>query len=244
MYDYIPHLIELRKVLLRCLLVVSVSFSFLFWMDADLYSLVAKPLLNALPIGGALIATEVTSPFMVPMKLAIVAAVFLTMPYILYEIWSFVAPGLYLQERKRLMPLIVSSATLFYLGMSFAYFVICPLALGFFAESAPRGVTVMTDIRHYLDFMLTVSFSAGLAFQVPIITFSLIRAGLVSVDQLSYFRPYIIVGAFILGMLLTPPDVVSQILLALPMWWLFEAGLFLAKQGLTKRQCLTKDNVD
>ncbi len=225
----ICHLIEFRKRVLLCGLVFCVAFVGLFWIDDKLYTFIARPLLSQLSMGGQIIATEVTSTFMVPMKLAWVAALILVMPYMLYQLWSFIAPGLYKQEKKTIAPLLICSIILFYLGLCFAYYLICPLALGFFAKSAPKGVSVMTDIRSYLDFVLTLVLSAGLAFQVPVITISLIQARVVTTKQLAYLRPYVIVGAFIVGMLLTPPDVVSQILLALPMWGLFELGLLWAK---------------
>jgi len=231
MNNFIPHLIEFRTRLLRCIALLSILFIFLFWIDDTLYAWIAKLLLFQLPKTNALIATEVTSTFMVPMKLAFIVSLLLAIPYILYELWAFVSPGLYQKEKKQIFPFILCSTLLFYTGVGFGYFVICPLALGFFANCAPLGISVMTDIRYYLDFMLTVLFSAGLAFQVPVITLALIKAQVVSIEQLSYLRPYVIVAAFIFGMLLTPPDVVSQILLALPMWGLFEAGLFIVKRS-------------
>jgi len=225
----ICHLIEFRKRVLFSMIVFSIAFIFLFCIDEKLYTFIAKPLLTQLPIGGQMIATEVTSTFMVPMKLAWVGALITVMPYILYQLWIFVAPGLYKHEKSSIFPLLVASILLFYVGLCFAYYIMCPLALGFFAKSAPLGVTVMTDIRAYLDFVLSVVLSAGLAFQVPIITLALLQAGVVTLKQLAYLRPYVIVGSFIIGMILTPPDVVSQILLALPMWGLFELALFGAK---------------
>jgi len=227
--DLILHLIELRKRLIQISLFLICLFLILFWKDEDLYTFIAKPLLTQLPLGSQMIATEVTSTFMVPMKLAFVTALILSMPFILYQLWAFAAPGLYKQEKRTLLPFLISSIILFYLGIVFAFYVICPMTLGFFASSAPIGIVVMTDIRHYLDFVLTILFSSGIAFQVPVITLALIQAGLVTAKQLSYLRPYVIVGAFVVGMILTPPDVISQILLALPMWGLFEGGLLLAK---------------
>lgn len=227
--NMLTHLIEFRKRLIRCSLVILCIFIGLFYIDDYLYTVFAKPLLTQLPLGSALIATEVTTTFTVPMKLALIAALFISIPYVLYELWSFIAPGLFLQEKQKIIPFILSSTILFYLGVSFAYFVICPLALGFFANCAPKGVLVMTDIKSYLDFVLTLLFSSGLAFQVPVITLVLIKTKVVTIEKLSHLRPYVIVTAFILGMILTPPDVVSQILLALPMWGLFEIGLILGK---------------
>lgn len=227
--EALPHLIELRARVIRSGIVVLIAFISLFWIDETLYSWIAKPLLTQLPAGSSMIATEITSTFMVPMKLAFVLSIFLTIPFLLYQAWSFMAPGLYKNEKKQILPFIIASTGLFYLGNAFAYFIICPMALGFFTKCAPLGVSVMTDIGSYLNFVLTVILGGGLAFQVPVITLALIKAQWVSVAQLVYLRPYIIVAAFVLGMLLTPPDVVSQILLALPIWGLFEVGLLLAK---------------
>jgi len=232
MHNYIPHFIEFRRRLIQCSVIIGLIFLFFFCIDEFLYTTLATPLLKQLPQGGALIATEVTSTFTVPMKLALVAALFISMPYILYQIWTFVAPGLYRHEKKLILPVFFTSLLLFYLGVAFAYAIICPLALQFFVQTTPKNVTMLTDIRHYLDFVLTLLFAGGIAFQVPIFTFTLIRTGIVSIQQLSHFRPYIIVGTFVVGMLLTPPDVVSQILLALPMWGLFELGLLFGKYSI------------
>ncbi|HXH54999.1 MAG TPA: twin-arginine translocase subunit TatC [Gammaproteobacteria bacterium] len=229
MDSYIPHLIECRTRIIRSGLIILCLFSALFCIDEHLYTWVAKPLLSQLPAGTSIIATAVTTPFMVPMKLALLLAFFMSIPYLLYEIWSFIAPGLYLKERKRVLPFLVASTILFYGGVVFAYYIICPMALGFFAKCAPVGVLVMTDIQSYLDFVLSILFASGIAFQVPIITWVLLQSGLVTISQMEHYRPFVIVATFVIGMILTPPDVVSQILLALPMWWLFEAGLLLAK---------------
>ena len=227
--NYILHLNELRTRVIRCSAVVLLLFLGLFLIDEVLYVFIARPLLTHLPIGNSIIATEVTATFMVPMKLALISAIFLAIPYLLYQLWSFVAPALYSNEKKQILPFLISSTFLFYGGVIFAFYIICPMALSFFAKCAPPGVAVMADIKAYLDFVLTILFAGGLAFQVPIITLALIQSGIISIQQFEYFRPYVIVVAFILGMLLTPPDVVSQILLALPMWWLFEVGLLIAK---------------
>jgi sec-independent protein translocase protein TatC len=224
------HFIELRSRIIRCGIVIILLFSALFTIDKQLYTFIATPLLKQLPVGSHLIATEVTTPFMVPMKLALVMAILLGAPFIFYQLWSFIAPGLYPHEKKRVYPLIGASLLLFYSGILFAYFVICPLALGFFAKSAPINVTMMTDMKAYLDFVLTVLFAGGIAFQVPVLTVALVRFNIVSASYLAHLRPYVIVAAFTVGMLLTPPDVVSQILLALPMWGLFEVSLFIAKR--------------
>jgi len=185
----------------------------------------AKPLLKELPLG-YLIATDITTPFTVPLKAAFVSALLLGMPYLLYQLWSFIAPALHVREQRQILPFLIGSILLFYGGVAFAYTVICPITLGFFAHCAPQGVQIMTDIQSYLDFMLRMLLAGGLAFQVPILTILVVNLGLCSVQQLIYLRPYVIVGAFVLGMLLTPPDVFSQIMLALPMWGLFEAGLW------------------
>jgi sec-independent protein translocase protein TatC len=238
---YIPHLNELRTRVIRCSSVVLLLFLGLFLIDEILYAFIAKPLLTHLPIGNSIIATEVTATFMVPMKLALICAIFLAIPYLLYQLWSFVAPALYANEKKQILPFLISSTFLFYGGVLFAFYIICPMALSFFAKCAPPHVAVMTDIKAYLDFVLTVLFAGGLAFQVPIITLALIQSGMTSIQQLEHFRPYVIVAAFVLGMLLTPPDVVSQILLALPMWGLFETGLLIAKyrEGIRSKQVIS-----
>ncbi len=219
------HFLELRKRLLHCSVFIIGMFIILFTFSDDLYTWIATPLLRQLPPGGTLIATQVTAPFLVPMKLSFIVAIIISMPFLLYNIWAFIAPGLYKHERKTVLPMAVASSILFYFGMAFAFYVICPLALGFFAKCSPQGVTVMTDITSYLDFMLTILIAAGMAFQIPIFTAVIIKLNIMSKQQLAKQRPLVIVGAFVLGMLLTPPDVVSQILLALPMWGLFELGL-------------------
>lgn len=227
--SYLPHIIELRSRLLKSASLIFVLFILFFCVDNEIYHWIAKPLMTKLPVGSQLIATEVTSPFTVPMKLAFILSFFLSVPYILYQVWSFIAPGLYPNEKKHIRPFLFASTILFYSGVLFAYWIICPLALSFFAKCAPTNVLVMTDIRGYLDFVLTVLFAGGIAFQVPVVTVALVRSKLVSIEKLVHLRPYMIVAAFVLGMLLTPPDVVSQILLALPMWGLFELGLLIAR---------------
>ncbi len=226
----VHHLIELRSRLLNSLVVVGAFFLCLFYFSQDLYTLLAQPLLMQLPQETQMIATEVASPFLAPFKLTLMLSICLAMPFILFQMWSFVAPGLYGHEKRFAVPLFVSSVFLFYLGILFAYFIVFPLIFAFFTQVAPEGVTVMTDISHYLDFVLKLFFAFGLAFEVPIATWLIVRAGLVEVKTLSNARPYIIVGAFVIGMLLTPPDIFSQTFLALPMWILFEIGLFFAKR--------------
>jgi len=225
---FISHLIELRDRLLRVVLVVVVIFLGLPPFANWLFSRLAGPLTRHLPEGSSMIAIEVASPFFTPFKLAMVVAIFAAMPYILYQAWAFIAPGLYRHERKRVFPLLVSSTLLFYLGAAFAYFVVFPLVFGFLTRTAPEGVAVMTDISRYLDFVLTLFFAFGIAFEVPVATVLLVWTGVVSPESLRAKRAYIIVGAFVIGMLLTPPDVISQTLLAVPMWLLFEIGVFMS----------------
>ena len=219
------HLVELRQRLLRSATVIAVVLLVLLPVARILYELLAVPMLRALPHGGTMIATGVVAPFFAPFKFAAVLALGVSMPYVLYQAWAFVAPGLYRREQVFALPLLVSSIVLFYLGCAFAYFVVFPLVFRFIIAAAPAGVAVMTDITAYLDFALTMFFAFGLAFEVPVATVLLVAAGLTSREQLSRCRPYVIVGAFVLGMLLTPPDVISQVLLAVPMWLLFEVGL-------------------
>ncbi|MBS0286371.1 MAG: twin-arginine translocase subunit TatC [Proteobacteria bacterium] len=226
---FIPHLIELRKRLLHCALAFVIVLIPLIIFSSELYTLIAQPILKTLPQGAMLIATEVVTPFTAPIKLALFSSATLLIPYFLYQAWSFVKPGLYKKEKRAIMPILLMSTTLFYVGMAFAHFLVCPAALSFFSHVAPKGVTVMTDMTHYLDFVLVLYFAFGLSFQVPIITYLLIRVGITSVEGLKKQRPYIIVGAFVIGMILTPPDVVSQCLLAIPLLGLFESGLLLAK---------------
>jgi sec-independent protein translocase protein TatC len=225
---FISHLVELRDRLLRVVLVVVVIFLGLTPFANWLFSRLAGPLTRHLPEGSSMIAIEVASPFFTPFKLAMVVAIFAAMPYILYQAWAFIAPGLYRHERKRVFPLLVSSTLLFYLGAAFAYFVVFPLVFGFLTKTAPEGVAVMTDISRYLDFVLTLFFAFGIAFEVPVATVLLVWTGAVSPESLRAKRSYIIVGAFVIGMLLTPPDIISQTLLAVPMWLLFEVGVFMS----------------
>jgi len=234
---FISHLIELRDRLMRMLLAVLIIFLMLFPFGNDIYLFIADPLMKVLPEGTSMIATQVASPFLTPFKLALVTAVFVAMPYILHQFWAFIAPGLYQHEKRLAVPLLASSVVLFYLGAAFAYAVVFPLVFAFLTGTAPEGVAVMTDITHYLDFVLTLFFAFGLAFEVPIATIVLVMAGVTTPESLAGKRPYVIVGAFIIGMLLTPPDVISQTLLALPMWLLFEVGLFFSRlMGRERRQ--------
>jgi len=232
---FMSHLLELRDRLLRAVLVVLVVFLVLFPFGNDIYHFIAQPLMNVLPEGTTMIATQVASPFLTPFKLSLVAAVFFAMPYLLYQIWGFVAPGLYQHEKRLAMPLLASSVVLFYVGVAFAYFVVFPLVFKFLTGMAPEGVAVMTDISHYLDFVLTLFFAFGFAFEIPIATILLVWMGMTTPEKLSAKRPYVIVGAFVVGMLLTPPDVISQTLLALPMWVLFEAGIIFSRFFVRKK---------
>src|SRR5690554_6448792 len=225
----VQHLIELRNRLLRSLLVVGLVCAALLRFSADIYELASAPLQVYLPESSTMIATDVASPFLTPFKLTLFVAFILSAPYILYQLWAFIAPGLYRHEKKLALPLLASSIVLFYSGMAFAYFVVFPLVFGFFTSIGPADVAVMTDISRYLDFVLKLFFAFGIAFEIPIATVLLIHAGLVTPQGMVQKRPYIIVGCFILGMLLTPPDVISQTLLALPMWLLFEVGVFFGR---------------
>jgi sec-independent protein translocase protein TatC len=226
---FISHLIELRDRILRIVLCVLVIFAGLASYANEIYTLLAGPLLKHMPKNSSMIAIEVASPFFIPFKLALVVAVFISVPVILYQFWAFVAPGLYKRERRLIFPLLIASTLLFFLGVAFAYFVVFPLVFGFLTAAAPVGVTVMTDISKYLDFVLTLFFAFGVCFEVPIFTIVLVWSGLVSTESMAEKRPYVIVGAFIIGMLLTPPDAISQTLLAIPMWMLFEIGLLCSR---------------
>ena len=237
----IAHLAELRNRLLRSLVCVFVIFLGLSVFANDIYAMIAGPLLAQLPEESSMIATEVAAPFLVPFKLTFFAAVFVSVPYLLYQAWAFVAPGLYQNERRLVLPLISSSVILFYLGNAFAFFIVFPLLFAFLTSSAPVGVTVMTDIGHYLNFILKMFFAFGLAFEVPIVIILLVWTGIASVESLAKKRPYIIVGAFTAGMLLTPPDIISQVLLAVPVWLLFELGLILGRFVKQRRE-VTEDN--
>ena len=238
---FMSHLVELRDRLLRAVLVVLVLFLGLFSFSNELYSLLAEPLLIHLPTGSSMIATEVASPFLTPFKLSMMTAIFIGMPFLLYQFWAFIAPGLYKHEKTLAFPLLFSSIILFYLGMVFAYFVVFPLMFQFFTGIALEGVTMMTDITKYLDFVLKMFFAFGMAFEVPIATIIVISTGMTTADKLAEKRPYIIVVAFIAGMLLTPPDVVSQMLLAIPMWILFELGLIFSRLLTRKKARLAKE---
>ncbi len=225
----ISHLVELRDRLIWMLVGIGVALVVTFPFANSLYTYVATPLITKLPQGSHMIATQVISPFLAPFKLALVAAVFLAMPWLLYQLWAFVAPGLYRHEKRLAIPLLASSVVLFYVGMLFAYYLVFPLIFGFMAATTPEGVSMMTDITAYLDFVLALFFAFGVAFEVPVATILLVAIGVTTPDALAAKRPYIIVGAFVVGMVLTPPDVFSQTMLAIPMWLLFELGVFFSR---------------
>ncbi|RGP88485.1 twin arginine-targeting protein translocase TatC [Vibrio cholerae] len=225
----ISHLLELRNRLLKAVAAVVVIFIGLIYFSNEIYEFVSKPLVERLPAGATMIATDVASPFFTPLKLTLIAAVFLAVPFILYQVWAFVAPGLYMHERRLIFPLLVSSSLLFYCGVAFAYFVVFPLVFGFFTAISLGGVEFATDIASYLDFVLALFLAFGIAFEVPVAIILLCWTGATTPKSLSEKRPYIIVGAFVVGMLLTPPDMISQTLLAIPMCLLFEVGLFFAR---------------
>jgi sec-independent protein translocase protein TatC len=225
--NLISHLIELRSRILKALLSVLVVFVCLAAFAQDLYQLLAMPLLDAMPENATMIATDVASPFFAPFKLTLVLSFFIAIPYVLYQVWGFVAPGLYRNEKKLVAPLLLSSTLLFYAGMAFAYFVVFPLAFAFFTSVAPEGVTVSTDISSYLNFVLKLFFAFGVSFEIPIAIILLCWTGVTDAKSLRAKRPFVVVGAFVLGMLLTPPDVISQTLLAIPMWLLFEVGVII-----------------
>ncbi|GLQ73118.1 twin-arginine translocase subunit TatC [Vibrio sp. vnigr-6D03] len=225
----ISHLIELRNRLLKAIVSVMVVFLGLIWFANEIYEFVSAPLIERLPEGATMIATDVASPFFTPLKLTLVASIFVAVPLILYQIWAFVAPGLYKHERKLIMPLLFSSSVLFYCGVAFAYFVVFPLVFGFFTAISLGGVEFATDISSYLDFVLALFMAFGIAFEVPVAIILLCWTGATDVKSLSEKRPYIVVAAFVVGMMLTPPDMISQTLLAIPMCLLFEVGLFFAR---------------
>jgi sec-independent protein translocase protein TatC len=225
---FISHLIELRDRLLRSAIAWILLFVCLFPFANDLYTLLAQPMLAKLPKGGQMIATEVVTPFFVPIKVAMMAAFLGALPYILYQVWAFIAPGLYAHERRIITPLVVASVLLFIVGMAFAYFLVFPVVFGFVIGIAPEGVAVMTDINKYLDFVLTLFMAFGLTFEVPIVVVALALMGVVPIEKFKEGRPYVIVGAFVIGAIFTPPDVISQIMLAVPLWLLYELGIIVA----------------
>lgn len=225
----ISHLIELRGRILRALLAVMVVFLALVYFANDIYTFISAPLVDRLPEGTSMIATDVASPFFTPIKLTLIVSVFIAVPVILHQVWSFVAPALYQHEKRLVLPLLASSSLLFYAGMAFAYFIVFPLVFGFFTGIAPENVEIATDISSYLDFILALFLAFGIAFEIPVAIILLVWTGAVEPDELRKKRPYIVVAAFVVGMLLTPPDIISQTLLAVPMCLLFEVGLFFSR---------------
>ena len=234
---FISHLIELRTRLLHSIVAVVVVLVCLFPWAKDIYAALAAPLLKALPQGSTMIATDVTGTFLVPLKVTLMAAFLIALPYVLYQVWAFVAPGLYQHEKRLALPVIFSSVVFFAFGMAFAYFFVFPIAFGFFAGYTPAGVQMMTDIDKYLSFVLTMFIAFGITFEVPVVVVVLVRLGVVSLDKLRSIRGYVIVGAFVVGAIFTPPDVLSQVMLAVPLWLLYELGLLVARfVAVTKRE--------
>lgn len=240
----LTHLYELRSRLMWIVGVVMLIFISLFFFANDLYEILAGPLMKHMPEGSSMVAIDVASPFLTPFKLVFVLSIVLAIPVILYHVWGFIAPGLYSHEKRLAVPIIVSSSILFYIGMAFAYFVVFPLMFAFFTRVAPEGVAVMTDIGRYLDFVLKIFIAFGVAFEVPIITFVLVKLGMTTSDQLAAKRPYVIVGAFVIGMLLTPPDIISQFLLAIPVWLLFELGLIMSRFFINNNSGNELENIE
>jgi len=237
----VAHLVELRNRLLYALIAIAIVFLALIGFANNIYAFVAEPLLAFLPEGGTMIATEVATPFLTPFKLTFFVAFVLALPFVLYQIWAFLAPGLYDNEKTLVVPLIASSVMLFYIGVAFAYFIVFPLVFGFFTSMAPDGVTVMTDIASYLNFVLKLFLAFGIVFEIPVAIILLIRSGFISPESLHNKRPYVIVACFIIGMLLTPPDIISQLLLAIPMWILYELGVFIGKKTIKNKQSIDSE---
>lgn len=227
--SFLSHLFELRDRLIRVLLAVGLVFVCLFPWAKELYALLAQPLLASLPQGGQMIATDVVGVFLVPMKVALMVAFLIALPYVLYQVWAFVAPGLYSHEKRLALPLVAASVLLFFVGMSFAYFLVFPTVFGFMAKVAPEGVAWMTDIEKYLSFVMTTFIAFGVTFEVPIVVIVLVRMRIVPLATLREWRPYVIVGAFVVAAVFTPPDVISQLMLAIPLCLLYELGLMMAR---------------
>jgi sec-independent protein translocase protein TatC len=227
--SFLSHLFELRDRLIRILLSIGIVFICLFPWAKELYALLALPMLRVLPSGGQMIATDVVGVFLVPMKVTLMLAFLIALPYVLYQIWAFVAPGLYDHEKKLALPLVAASVVLFFIGMAFAYFLVFPTVFGFMARIAPAGVAWMTDIEKYVSFVMTTFIAFGVTFEVPVVVVILVRMGIVELATLRQWRPYVIVGAFIVGAIFTPPDVISQLMLAIPLCLLFELGLLVAR---------------
>ncbi|SCK14063.1 twin-arginine translocase subunit TatC [Vogesella sp. LIG4] len=236
------HLLELRSRLIRVAVGLLLTFLVLFHWSGQIYHLLAKPLLEALPKGASMIATEVTAPFFVPLKVTMLVAFLISLPNTLYQLWAFVAPGLYSHEKRLVLPLIISSVVLFMLGMSFAYFVVFPVVFGFLSAVTPAGVAMMTDIDKYLSFVLGMFMAFGVTFEVPVVVVLLNRMGIVSLAKLREGRPYVVVGAFVVAAVVTPPDVLSQVMMAVPLWLLFEAGIIAAMLVNRKKATLAHDH--
>ena len=241
---FVQHLVELRDILLRSVIAILVIFISIFPFANEVYSFIAAPIINVLPQGSNIIAIGVISPFLTPLKMALIMAVYLAMPYLLYQVWKFIAPALYKHERQMIVPLVVSSTILFYAGLLFSFYIVFPVIFGFLSSIGPSIVDFTPDIQYYLDFVLKVSFAFGIAFEVPIATILLIMFGITSIETLKKNRPYVVIGAFVLGMLLTPPDIISQTLIAIPMWLLFEAGLIFAPLFVRKEKEDTETSGD
>lgn len=242
-YTLFDHLLELRSRLLKAVVSVLIVFCCLAYFAQDIYQYLALPLLETMPEGSQMIATDVASPFFAPFKLTIVLSIFIAIPFILYQVWAFVAPGLYKNEKRLVAPLMLGSTLLFYSGVAFAYLVVFPLAFAFFNSVAPEGVTIATDISSYLDFVLKLFFAFGAAFEIPIAIVLMCWTGMTTTQSLKRKRPYVVVGAFVVGMLLTPPDIISQTLLALPMLFLFEVGLIVASLYQKEEQDVAPEEI-
>ncbi|SFV88065.1 Twin-arginine translocation protein TatC [hydrothermal vent metagenome] len=242
--SFVQHLVELRNILLHSTIAILVIFVCLFPFANEVYAFIAAPIIDVLPTGSNIIAIGVISPFLTPLKMALIIAVYLAMPYLLYQIWSFIAPALYKHEKRMIMPLVVSSTLLFYTGLLFSFYVVFPVIFGFLSSIGPSVVDFTPDIQYYLDFVLKVSFAFGVAFEVPIATILIIMFNMTTIEKLKKNRPFVVIGAFVLGMLLTPPDIISQTLIAIPMWLLFEAGLIFAPMFKRQESNASEDDID
>lgn len=241
---FVQHLVELRDILLRSVIAILVIFISLFPFANEVYSFIAAPIISVLPQGSNIIAIGVISPFLTPLKMALIMAVYIAMPYLLYQVWKFIAPALYKHEKQMIVPLVISSTLLFYAGLLFSFYIVFPVIFGFLSSIGPSIVDFTPDIQYYLDFVLKVSFAFGVAFEVPVATILLLMFGATTIENLKKNRPYVVIGAFILGMLLTPPDIISQTLIAIPMWLLFEAGLIFSPLFLRKEADSESDDND
>jgi len=242
--SFLEHLVELRSRLLKACLSIFVVLIVLLPFSRRLYEALASPMMAQMPEGSSMIAIDVASPFLTPFKLTLLVSILIAIPVVLYQLWAFVAPALFKHEKKLARPLLLSSVFLFYAGCAFAYFVVFPLVFGFLTRVAPEGVAVMTDISKYLDFVMTLFFAFGITFEVPIATIILVATGITTTEKLASWRPYIVVGAFALGMILTPPDVISQTLLALPMWLLFEVGIIFSRILIQEQETGEEQDTD